>query len=581
MRRVLILGGGCGGVAAAWALSRTPELRRAVSVTLVQPGGRLGGKGATHRDPGRSEAILEHGLHMWLGWYRTAFSMMQDVYEAWDGPTRGPQASLGDAFTPQYDVSLVGPEGTPADTWHLTCPKVPGVPWDSAGPTQTWMQTVSTWTRRMPGLMRDDAPANQRRVMAGLTMAIGRGLAAEWRRHGADCFAQMDALDLRAWLRVHGASEEVATSAPLRGLYDLGFAYPEGVAGPDRGQAAAGTALKVLLNMFASYRGAPFWRMNAGMGDTVFAPAFEVLRARGVDVRFYQAVTALRTDGRSVTQVELGHQARGVEGHDPLVDLGDLRVWPGEPRRDPLSELATGDLEAAQGPFLSGSSLTIGDDFDDVVLAIPATAHGAIAADLMAANPRYRAMVEHTHGVATIAAQCWLDRGTRQLGWDGTDAVLTGMNGPFHTWADLTGVLPAEGWQDPPAGLAYLCGVAPPEVQRMTDRQAASAWVREQLPDATRSLLPWWPGADAGGHLDESALRDGWPGQYARANVAPWERYVLSLPGTMSFRLAPGDSGFSNLFLAGDWTKNRVNGGSVEGAVDSGVAAAHAVLASC
>jgi uncharacterized protein with NAD-binding domain and iron-sulfur cluster len=64
---------------------------------------------------------------------------------------------------------------------------------------------------------------------------------------------------------------------------------------------------------------------------------------------------------------------------------------------------------------------------------------------------------------------------------------------------------------------------------------------------------------------------------YARANVADWERYILSRPGTTKYRLGPGDAPFSNVYLAGDWTKNRVNGGSVEGAVTSGIDAARCI----
>jgi uncharacterized protein with NAD-binding domain and iron-sulfur cluster len=71
----------------------------------------------------------------------------------------------------------------------------------------------------------------------------------------------------------------------------------------------------------------------------------------------------------------------------------------------------------------------------------------------------------------------------------------------------------------------------------------------------------------------------GFAGQYVRANVEPSERYILSLPGTTKRRLPPERSGFENLFLAGDWTKTSINGGSVEAAVESGFRAADAVAA--
>ena len=62
--------------------------------------------------------------------------------------------------------------------------------------------------------------------------------------------------------------------------------------------------------------------------------------------------------------------------------------------------------------------------------------------------------------------------------------------------------------------------------------------------------------------------------QYYRANIDPSERYVLTLPGSTVYRMAPGDTDFSNLVIAGDWTLSSINGGSVEAAVESGVLAA-------
>ena len=66
--------------------------------------------------------------------------------------------------------------------------------------------------------------------------------------------------------------------------------------------------------------------------------------------------------------------------------------------------------------------------------------------------------------------------------------------------------------------------------------------------------------------------------QFWRANISPSERYVLSLPNTLEYRLESGKSGYGNLFLAGDWTKTPdVNVGAVEVAAMSGLAAASAL----
>ena len=50
------------------------------------------------------------------------------------------------------------------------------------------------------------------------------------------------------------------------------------------------------------------------------------------------------------------------------------------------------------------------------------------------------------------------------------------------------------------------------------------------------------------------------------------------MPGSDRFRLRSDESGFDNLFLAGDWTDNGLNAGCIEAATLSGLQAANAVL---
>ena len=49
-------------------------------------------------------------------------------------------------------------------------------------------------------------------------------------------------------------------------------------------------------------------------------------------------------------------------------------------------------------------------------------------------------------------------------------------------------------------------------------------------------------------------------------------------PGSDAYRLRSDESGYDNLFLAGDWTDNGLNAGCIEAAVISGLQAANAVL---
>ena len=99
-----------------------------------------------------------------------------------------------------------------------------------------------------------------------------------------------------------------------------------------------------------------------------------------------------------------------------------------------------------------------------------------------------------------------------------------------------------------------------------------------------------WPGAvDDGGRFRWDLLHTG-PGgptgpdrfehQYWRANTDPSDRYVQSLPGSDRHRIRPGESGYANLVLAGDWTDCGLNAGCVEAATRSGVLAARAILES-
>lgn len=592
-RRILVLGGGCAGIAAAWALTRSDALRQRFDVTVFQHGHRLGGKGATGRDPSRGDAVLEHGLHLWLGFYEQAFGMMRDIYEHWDAPAAGPQRTIDTAFRPIREVALMGGTDDAPEYWRMRFPELPGRPWDPPlKSAPRFVRMARRWLQVVRESMRIDGTAcwtkERLPLVASLASAVVTGLTREWSRHGAHCWDAMDELDLRAWLRAHGASHAAVDSPIVRALYDLGFAYPDGRPGPSKGAIAAGSGLRALLKILGGYRGAPFWRMTAGMGDTVFAPAYEVLQRRGVRFRFFHRVDALRVHGSGIARVELGVQARlRSDDYEPLVQVGRVRAWPNLPKRDSLLELADGDLEGDRGSILETRVLERGVDFDDIVLAIPSAAHRSFAAELFDANPAYRRMVEHTHAVPTVAGQWWLSRSRTHLGWAGPTSIVTGLPGLFRTWADMTDVIAAENWAIRPKNLAYFCNVAPPEFHALEDPGAAARLVEERMPRWAETLAATaWPSTRVIGHerFDTGALhtvgqRAPWAVQYARANVRPWERYVLSIPGTMRHRLAPDESGFDNLWLAGDWTRNIINGGSVEGAVSSGITAARCIEA--
>ena len=62
---------------------------------------------------------------------------------------------------------------------------------------------------------------------------------------------------------------------------------------PTKADCAAGTATSDLLRLAFSYRGSIMYKMQAGMGDTVFTPLYEVLKRRGVRFEFFHDVKRL------------------------------------------------------------------------------------------------------------------------------------------------------------------------------------------------------------------------------------------------------------------------------------------------
>jgi uncharacterized protein with NAD-binding domain and iron-sulfur cluster len=109
--RVAIVGGGCGGLSAAWQLSKQPGY----DIHVYEKSWRLGGKGASVRDAdGR---ILEHGLHVWFGFYENSFKMMRECYAEVERRNWGPgpdnsqkltHGRIDDAFFPEPNVGVAG-----------------------------------------------------------------------------------------------------------------------------------------------------------------------------------------------------------------------------------------------------------------------------------------------------------------------------------------------------------------------------------------------------------------------------------------------------------------------------------------
>ena len=128
--RVVIVGGGCAGMAAAWELAKQPGYE----IHVYEKTPRLGGKGSSTREiDGR---ILEHGLHVWMGWYENAFRMMRECYAVVEDrkesgkPLDLAHSCFDEAFMPEPNVGLVNPnfQDSQPVAWSVYFPPNEGLP---------------------------------------------------------------------------------------------------------------------------------------------------------------------------------------------------------------------------------------------------------------------------------------------------------------------------------------------------------------------------------------------------------------------------------------------------------------------
>jgi uncharacterized protein with NAD-binding domain and iron-sulfur cluster len=350
------------------------------------------------------------------------------------------------------------------------------------------------------------------------------------------------------------------------------------------------------------------WKMNAGMGDVVFAPLYELLVKRGVDVSFFHRVEELTAAGGQVEGITIDVQAP-VPPVPPLPPSGYLMdggLWPADPRTL-LGEWLDPDIapSAYESWYLgrdaartSTRTLTRGapgeDGFELVVFGLPISCVENVAPDLVAQSDAWKAAVDHLVTVPTQALQLWLDRPASDLGGAGDGAVLGGFVEPFDTWADMAQLVSQERVGGA-ATVAYFCNVADDSAPPTRGSAGAQQWLDEQaalvharaLRFLRRDIASLWPDAvhPVTGEFDWNLLvapvQATGPArldaQYSRANVEPSERYVLSVPGSGVHRIAPADTGFANLYAAGDWTSCMLDSGCVEAAVISGMLAANGI----
>ncbi len=441
----------------------------------------------------------------------------------------------------------------------------------------------------------DNTALRRLRMMLDLFFATARGLIASGIIFPPHDWFSIDNYDLTDWLRKYGANETTLNSPLIWAMKDAAYHTYAPI--------AAGSILQSMLRMIFTYRGNILYKMQAGMGDVIFTPLYEVLKKRGVRFEFFQAVRNLELsdDKERVSKITMGRQATlKSPSYEPLVDVKGLACWPSEALYD---QLVQGEALKAQNvdlenywtkwPDVETYTLNEGTDFDQIVLGISVAGLPVVAQELLAHNPRLAQMCQSVKTAQTMGVQVWLKPTLQELGWELTPPVMIPYVEPLDTWADMTHLLPLEDW---PAGtvgnLAYLTSAMEDKEPIAPQGDTEYPWRQTQrVKEYTISFLekdaqPIWPkSVNAEGQFDWNLVvapptvtgvaRANY--QYYRAPLSPSERYVLAVPGSSAKRLRAEESGFDNVVLTGDWTKTALSIGCLEAATMAGIMSARVI----
>jgi uncharacterized protein with NAD-binding domain and iron-sulfur cluster len=534
------------------------------------------GKGATRRDNDANPADDDDGI---LGWIKNTVEDLVDDIEDLTDDVAWATVLLLQQLVDEWADDTQGSNNAVTRAMHK-----------AIGRLQRWL------VNRIQDEADDDIESLRRLLLMDLFVAVLRGLLEGEVRNGEDLSRLDD--DFRLWLKANGALPltcSLETNPLLRGVYDFVFAFDDGDSSQldARANFATAPALRTIFRMCFTYEGAIFWKMRAGMGDTIFTPLYKALEQRGVAFKFFHKVQALRLsdDGRSVAAIDMVRQVDTVQPYQPLVRVNGLDCWPSLAQYDQIVQgAALQAAEAAQSLNLESLwfewdnaqalRLERGVDFDQVVFGISLGSVPLLCAELCAAFPAWQRMVDTVKTVCTMGVQHWLKPDLAGLGWTQPSPVMDAYHEPLDTWADMSHLLPREVWPPGhgPANVAYFCGALPEGPLDPADRNtphralAAAQAASNELLD--RRLADLWPAVPNGnGGIQRDLVMD----SYVRANVDPSERYVMSVAHSNSARLKANETGCDNLVITGDWIDNGFNAGCVEASFMAGMQAGNAI----
>lgn len=418
-------------------------------------------------------------------------------------------------------------------------------------------------------------------------------------------FTRINTYDYAEWLKKHGADPGLTIPSPMvKSMYDGPFAFKHGDI--TQANAEAGTMLNIFLRMAFTCKENVIWRMQAGMGDTIFAPAYQWLQQfDNIHFEFFHKATDIKLseDKKCVQHIVFEKQVELKDqnlAYQPLVRVNGLDCWPSEPLYDQINPEQAQlliekniNLESSWSTWDKSTSkvISLHKDFDELIIGASLASLPHFASELVDNNCAIQNMLQHIGTVQTQAFQLWFNKDYVALGID-EDLLLSCYVEPLDTFAAMNQLLSRENWPGQAAKyIAYVCGAFPdaanilpyknnsfPSMQKDQVKHNMINYIQQHLkhivPKAFKTnKFDWNILVD----LNESKGEKRADAQYYRANVDPSERYVLSLKDTSRYRLKTNETGFDRVFFTGDWIQNGLNAGFVEGAVVSGILTARAL----
>jgi len=359
------------------------------------------------------------------------------------------------------------------------------------------------------------------RFTADVPGALGFALRWVLARAQEPRFEDLDDVCFDAWAAEMGLPTEVTRSARFRFTTEAYFNDPHPI--------SAFVVMRSIQLLSRDRRAAEYYYQRVGLSEGVWGPLAAYFGRLGGQIEPYNKVTGLEIAGDRVGAVRVARPAPAVHACG--------RPWP---ERIPV--------DAAGERWV--------EDFDAAVCALPRLC-------LMELNPGDDALwgrsalagVGRLRGIAPLSVQAFFDR-------------------PFPS--------PRRG---------AVNGLGAPLPLAVDYQQLGGRWASDPSIESTMSFVGQVAGFE---EMDDEALlaaalergeRAGFEGMASaeptrwgvRRNGSHHNRFALTEPGALRYR-PPSDVGLENLFLAGDWVRNRVDIPCMEAAAVSGFEAADRVL---